>query len=257
MVSVSTKDGFKNNQCEFALVTSSFAAAALSVTHSLAKYKSFKTQDQQSVYSQVWHQEWIVSLELMESFGVEKSCCLVLISWDPTFAEKPWFLNYPTAREFQFFCLLFLIKPSGGMESFQKTASASSLTKVLPLKFGEGTMPWLSDGPGWCQTNAQLHSSPAASAAHATCCKYLRSRLARRSLWAWTHLGTHVCDCNCLSLINIITGHNPTKGVLLTIIFKVSLIRRWLQFPESVFLFYFREKVSNVWYHCANIFNST
>lgn len=49
VISLSTKDGFKNNQYEFALVTSSFEAAALSMTHSLAKYKSFKAQIQQSI----------------------------------------------------------------------------------------------------------------------------------------------------------------------------------------------------------------
>lgn len=49
VVSVSTKDGFKNNQCEFALVTGSLEAAALSMTQSLAKYKSFKAQVQQSI----------------------------------------------------------------------------------------------------------------------------------------------------------------------------------------------------------------
>lgn len=47
--SVSTQDGFKNNQYEFASVPSSLEAAALLMTHSLAKYKSFKAQTQQSI----------------------------------------------------------------------------------------------------------------------------------------------------------------------------------------------------------------
>lgn len=66
----------------------------------------------------------------------------------------------------------------------------------------------------------------------------LRSFLARHSLRAWTHLCAQVYDCNCLSPINTIKGHNPTKGLFLTIIFKVSLIKRRLQFPESIFLFF-------------------
>lgn len=111
------------------------------------------------------------------------------------------------------------------------------------------------------RTPAKSAHDPAPWQLSSLCCsrnvlQVLRSFLARHSLRAWTHLCAQVYDCNCLSPINIIKGHNPTKGLLRTIIFKVSLIRRRLQFPESVFLFYFREKVSNVWYHCANIFNS-
>lgn len=54
----------------------------------------------------------------------------------------------------------------------------------------------------------------------------LRSFSARCSLRIRTHLCAWVYDYNCLSHINILKEHDPTKDLLLTIIFKVSLIKK-------------------------------
>lgn len=130
--------------------------------------------------------------------------------------QERHFLNYPTAREFNFFSVFsfcpFPIYPSGGMEDFQKMSSACSQedSQVL-LRFGESTMPWLSHRP--------VCPLPAPQQLCSLCCSWnmlqvLWPFLTRHPPRAWTHLCAQVHDCNCLSPINTTKGHNPTKGLL-------------------------------------------
>ena len=139
----------------------------------------------------------------------------------------------------------------------------SSATKVRGRR-DASTEPWtrlVPDERQWSLSTAgkqksQLRQQLCSLCRSRSMLQGLWSFLARHPLRAWTHLCAQVYDSNCLSPVSTIKGHNPTKGLLLTLFFKASLLRRRLWLPENIFLFYFREKVSTVWYHCANIFNS-
>lgn len=163
----------------------------------------------------------------------------------------------------QFFFLFFFISPSDCMESFREGCSTFLPRSSPATEVWEDALPWAEPRTELVPDAHQqsLLTSQLCKLFCSLCCscntlRALRSFLARHPLRAWPQLRAQAYDCNHLSPARVIKGHNPTKGPLLTIVFKVSLIGRRLQFPESIFLFYFMQKVSHVWYRCANIFNS-